>query len=43
MSHYFSRRVKLTIYKTYIRPLLKYTTPVFNGDLSETQQRKGDL
>ncbi len=29
--YHFNRRVKLSIYKTYIRPLLKYATPVFNG------------
>ncbi len=35
--YHFDRGVKLSIYKTYIRPLLKYATHVFKGNLSKTQ------
>ncbi len=37
ISYYFDRRVKLAIYKTYIRPLLEYATLIFNANLSKSQ------
>ena len=43
MSHHFDRRVKLAIHTTYIRPLLEYATPVFNGNLSKTQVDSNSL
>ena len=35
--YHFDRRVKLSIYKIYIRALLENATAVFNGNLSKTQ------
>ena len=37
MSSYVSRKTKLSIYKTYLRPKMEYATSIFDGNLTKNQ------
>ena len=37
---YFNKKVKLSVYKTYIRPILEYGNPIFNSNLTKGQSER---